>query len=205
MAKKIIGFLLLVLVGVWAAWRFVDRSYPIVNPQPRGKQIIAFGDSLTAGTGASDGHDYPAVLSQLIGVPVLNRGVPGDTTEAALARLENDVLGADPKIVIVCLGGNDSLQRLPSEKTFANLRRIIESIQDRGTLVVLAGVHSASWTDQFDPRFKKIAKEKGCVFVPNVLHGILDDPAKRSDQIHPNDDGYKMIAERIAVALRPYL
>jgi lysophospholipase L1-like esterase len=136
---------------------------------------------------------------------VFNRGVPGDTTDLALARLQPDVLDDDPRIVIVCLGGNDGLQGVPIDKTFANLMQIVESIQQRGALVVLVGVRSASVTDQYDKRFRALARQKGCVFVPNILRGILSDPSLRSDQIHPNDAGYRIIAQRIAEAVKPFL
>src|ERR1043166_1309803 len=126
MAKKISMIVPIIVIVGLLVWKLNHRAYPITNDPPHGANIIAFGDSLTAGVGASEGHEYPTVLSQLIGVPVINRGVPGDTTENALARLDNDVLSDDPRIVIICLGGNDTLQNLPSPHTFAHLRRMIE-------------------------------------------------------------------------------
>src|SRR5688572_26829809 len=103
MAKKIGIIAPLIVIAGLLIWKLSHRSYPITNNPPQGTAVIAFGDSLTAGVGASEGHEYPTVLSQLIGVPVINRGVPGDTTENALVRLENDVLSDDPRIVIICL------------------------------------------------------------------------------------------------------
>jgi lysophospholipase L1-like esterase len=144
-------------------------------------------------------------MSQLLGTEILNRGVPGDTTELALARLEKDVLNDEPRIVIVCLGGNDSLQGVAIDTTFGNLTRIIEAIQRQGAMVVLVGVRSASISDQYDKRFRHLARQKGCVFVPNILRGILSDPSLRSDQVHPNDAGYRIIAERIGEAVQPFV
>lgn len=186
-------------------WKLFFDSYPIVNATPEGSAIIAFGDSLTAGTGSTNGNDYPAVLGRRLGIEVLNRGVPGETSTDALLRLDRDVLQEDPRIVIVCLGGNDGLQRVPIDTTLRNLSTIIRSIQGRGALVILAGVRSATFTDQYHKPFRQLARETGCVFVPNILDDILGRPSRTSDQIHPNDAGYAIIAERIANAVEPYL
>jgi len=194
-----------ILLGLAGALCSCSGKYPIVNAEPRGSTVIAFGDSLTEGVGARDGNDYPAVLSQLLGVEVLNRGVAGETTTDAMRRLDEDVLNEDPRIVIVCLGGNDGIQKLPIETTFANLRQIIETIQQKGALVVLVGVRSATLTDQYGGHFQKLARETGCVLVPDILAGILSDPTKKSDPIHPNDAGYRLMAERIAEKLVPFL
>ena len=115
------------------------NHWDIRNAQPRGSRIIAFGDSVTAGHRLKAGEAYPERLAALIGKPVLNRGVSGETTAEALDRLERDVLAADPRIVIVCLGVNDMLRGLPPGPQFAALRRIVEGIQERGALVVLVG------------------------------------------------------------------
>jgi acyl-CoA thioesterase-1 len=205
MTNKVGAGALLVVLAAGVTWWLWPKSWPIVNAQPRGSAIIAFGDSLTAGTGAGDGNDYPTVLGRLLGVEVLNRGVPGDTTADAIKRLERDVLGEDPRIVIVCLGGNDGLQRLPMEATFENLRQIIQAIQREGALVVLVGVRSVSLADRYGGHFERLARDTGCVFVSDILAGILNDPSKKSDQIHPNDAGYRLMAERIAAAVRPFL
>jgi lysophospholipase L1-like esterase len=203
-ALRKILILLLILLAVAAIIRSVF-FWPITNRHPSGTNIIAFGDSLTYGTGAQPGQDYPTLLSEMIGQPVLNKGVPGDTTEDALKRLDKDVLKQDPKIVIVLLGGNDLLNRLPAETTFGNLRRIVSEIQDTGALVVLAGVDGPVFTTNLAPRFRKLARSMGCVYVKNVLSGILTDLSLKSDQVHPNSKGYRIIAERISRKIKPFL
>jgi lysophospholipase L1-like esterase len=189
---------LLLLVLAWLLW----PAKPPINLDSRGSNVIAFGDSLTSGYGASPGEDYPSHLSSLLGVPVINAGVSGDTTEGALARVDADVLANDPRIVIVGLGGNDFLRGVGIASTEANLRAIVKEIQRGGAMVVLLGFRFPSLGANYESMYERVAEEEGCLFVADVLDGILIDPALKSDQIHPNGRGYKLIAERVAGPLR---
>src|SRR5437763_16370406 len=107
-AIPLAAVVLLILVVAWPS-----PYAKVRNLDSRGANVFAFGDSLTAGYGAQAGQDYPSRLSALLGEPVLNAGVSGDTTESALARLDDAVLTRDPRIVIVGLGGNDFLGGVP--------------------------------------------------------------------------------------------
>ena len=125
--------LLLACAGGW--WMLRDapvEEYPITNLQPQGTKLIVLGDSLTSGVGASSGQGYVDELSRRLGVPILNRGRAGDTTSDALQRLRPDVLSQNPRVVVVLLGGNDILRKVPVEQTFANLRTIIQKTQEIG-------------------------------------------------------------------------
>lgn len=195
---------LTVLAGV-GIWRAFFSNWPITNHPPRGTNIVALGDSLTEGVGAPAGQGYVDVLARLAGQPILNRGVGGDTTGDALQRLERDVLDADPRIVIVLLGGNDLLQQQPAAEILGNLEKIITAIQARGAMVVLVGVQSPLFGGGLGRQLKSLARRTGCVYVPNVLKGILGNRRLMSDQIHPNAAGYQLIAERVFAALKPYL
>lgn len=197
--------LLLIAAGATAfvAWR--NRPAEIVNANPSGSNIIALGDSLTVGYGGTSGKDYVTLLSQKIGRPVLNRGVLGDTTADGLRRLDADVLAHDPQIVIIFLGGNDVLGRASIDQTFANLDAIVRRIQARGAMVVLVEFRPPTMGLEFGRRFKQLARERGCVRVPNVFHGIFTDPRMKSDQIHFNDRGYAVLADRIYEAMKPHL
>jgi len=185
------------VVAILAAW-VLWPSATAKNLDSRGANIIAFGDSLTAGYGAGSGEDYPSRLSAQINAPVINAGVSGDTTEAALARIEADVLTRDPRIVIVGLGGNDFLRQVPISTTEANLRAIVRRIQDAGAMVVLLGFDFPSFGPKYDDMYERVADEEGCLFVGDVLAGILRDPALKSDEIHPNARGYEKMAQRVA-------
>jgi acyl-CoA thioesterase I len=94
-----------------------DRFDDLRNIRSPGEAIICFGDSLTEGVGAGSGEDYPAVLSRELGRPVINAGRRGDTTAGALERVSDAVLSKNPRLVVVLLGGNDFLRRLPRQDT----------------------------------------------------------------------------------------
>ena len=168
------------------------------NLDSRGANIVAFGDSLTAGYGAQAGEDYPSRLSALIEQPVINAGVSGDTTGSALARLDNDVLTKDPRLVIVGLGGNDFLGGIPIDTTEANLRQIVEKIEGAGAMVVLLGFRFPSLSVDYAAMYQRVAKDERCLLVPRITKDILNDPKLKSDTIHPNARGYQLMAERIA-------
>ena len=183
------------------------RSWPITNAAPSGTNVIAFGDSLTQGYRLDPGQGWPEQLSAIVGKPILNRGVSGNTTGDALARLEDDVLAQDPRVVLVCLGGNDMLRRMPADQQFANLRAIVTRIQEKGALVIVIGTEGYKILSQVDygARYQALAKETGAVYVPDLMDGVLGDPALMLDQIHPNAKGYEKIARRIADEVGEYL
>ncbi|MDE2028133.1 MAG: arylesterase [Candidatus Omnitrophica bacterium] len=177
----------------------------IANRDSSGTTVVCFGDSLTAGYGAAAGHDYPSLLAQKIALPVINAGVSGNTTADALARLDTDVLSHNPKMVIITLGANDFFQNLPEKETLANMKKIIEAIKSHGAMVVWAEVRMGLWWDPYLKDFKGLAQREHILLIPNILRGIIDNPALKYDQIHPNDEGYKIMAKRIYNYIKSYL
>lgn len=202
--KKIV-LLLLGLLAILFGRGLLFQAPDIRNPEPAGRNIICFGDSLTYGAGASEGMDYPARLSQMIDAPVINAGVPGDTTADALARLERDVLARDPKMVLITLGGNDLKNGVDRERAFENLRIIVEAIQGAGALVVIGGVDIPFYGRGFAGAYRELAEKTGSVLIPNVFDGIMGKSDRMSDVIHPNDAGYAIMARRFYGAIEPYL
>lgn len=197
-------FLLLLIMSAVVlaclAWFFFAPEQEIVNHPPKNERIIAFGDSLVAGSGATAGKDFVSLLSKQLGRPITNLGVPGDTTADGLARITT-VIAKDPGTVILLLGGNDYLKRVPEEQTFANLRSIITKLQEQGALVVVLGVRGGILRDNFLDQFDALADETGVIYVPDVLEGIVRNEQFMSDTIHPNDTGYARIAKRVFEAL----
>lgn len=191
----------LAVVAIAAFLLWPSRYSRVKNLGSPGAAIIGFGDSLTAGYGASAGEDYPAVLSQRIGATVMNAGMSGDTTQSALARIDEAVLGANPRIVIVGLGGNDFLQGVPIATTEANLRTIVQRIQSSGAMVVLLGFSFPSLKADYAEMYERVADDEGALLVDGVMKGILTDQSLKSDEIHPNARGYALMAERIAPPL----
>jgi hypothetical protein len=134
--------------------------------------LVAFGDSLTSGTGVGSGRDYVSLLSNRTGVPIVNAGRSGDTTATALLRVEAAVLSRDPDIVIVFFGGNDLLQGVPVQRRIANITEIVERIRARGAAVIVVGLASGI-LDPFDGALAGIAVGTSSTLVPAVLDGIL--------------------------------
>lgn len=170
-----------------------------------GKNLIAFGDSLVEGVGASPGNDFVSLLSRRLNIQIINAGWSGDTSMSALARLEQDVLSQNPKIVIVLLGGNDAIRRIDPENTMSNLDTIIDKIHKRGAAVLLVGVRGGLFFDDFKKGFRKLAKEKGVFYVPDVIDDVFGHHELMYDSIHPNDAGYIIMADRIEPVLREIL
>jgi len=185
-------------VGVWA----LRSSEPTAARPTSGQGIVAFGDSLIEGRGAPPGEDAVSVLARRLNVRITNAGHSGDTTGAALARLDDDVISFNPRVVIVLLGGNDYLKRVPAEETFANLERIVTRIRQQGAAVILVGVGVGVMTDPYRARYEALARQTSAGLVPDILGGIVGHPGLMADSVHPNGRGYAMVADRIEPALR---
>ena len=164
--------------------------------------IVAFGDSLTYGTGAAESESYPAVLAQLIGRRVVRAGVPGEVTAQGLVRLPQVIEEHRPALVIVCLGGNDMLRKLDEAQIRSNLRQIIRTLRDRGIAVVLVGVPKPALLTSAAAFYSELAKEYRIPYEGKILNHIMHQLDLRSDAIHPNAKGYRRMAEAIAELLR---
>ena len=205
MTMKRVAIAVAAVVVLVIGYRLFLSSPSIRNAEPSGQNIICFGDSLTFGTGAQPDHSYPARLERLIGQPVINSGVPGDTTGRALDRLDSDVLAHSPRIVCITLGGNDLMGGVPEDEAFANLRTIVERIHRAGALVVVAGIELPLLDKGYGDGYRRLRRDTGCLLIPNVFEDVMGNPRLMADQIHPNAQGYEVIAERIARVLAPYL
>ena len=201
MKKLVMGLLLIPL----AAWYFFDTDPPVVDFPTAGQNIIAFGDSLVVGFGASSGNGFVAVLSNRLGHPIVNAGRNGDTTQTGLERLEQDVLSQDPRIVLLLLGGNDALRKVAVEETFDRLATMIDRIHQTGAGVVLVGVRGSLFGDRYEHAFEALAEAKQVNYVPDILRGIFGHPSLMADAIHPNNDGNLLMADRLESVLRELL
>ncbi len=186
-------------------------SLPLVGCGGKGPQvprlgandvILAFGDSLTYGTGALEHESYPAVLEQLTGRRVVGAGVPGEVTAQGLARLPAVIEEHSPRLVIVCLGGNDMLRKVNDAEITRNLRAIIKEIKGRGIAVVLVGVPKPALITSAPEFYTELAKEFGIPYESKVVTSVLYSPDMKSDAIHPNAKGYRKMAQAIADLLR---
>ena len=171
-------------------------------PLPADAVVLAFGDSLTFGTGASETESYPAQLARLTGRRVLREGVPGEVSAAGLERLPALLDEHRPRLLLLCHGGNDVLRRLPKDKAAENVRGMIRLAKERGIAVLLIGTPEIGLILTPPDFYAAIAKEFHIPYEGDVLTKILRDSTLKSDQVHPNAQGYRLMAERVAALLR---
>jgi acyl-CoA thioesterase I len=203
MKKSLLAILILALALILYGF-FKSADEEITNSASTGTTIVAFGDSLVAGVGAKTAGGFVGILSRELGVPILNLGVSGNTTTMAKERLD-EVFEHDPKVVLLLLGGNDFLRGVPAEETFKNLEEMISLIQSHGSMVLLLGVRNGLFFDEHEARFKWIAEKWGTAYVPDVLSGVMGHPELMSDSLHPNEAGYRIIANRVKPILTELL
>ncbi len=173
-----------------------DRPPPLPR-LPADAVVLAFGDSLTYGTGAGPEEAYPQVLQGLLGQRIVNAGIPGETSDEGLIRLPQLLTQNAPALVILCHGGNDLLRRYPPAETAGNLRKMIELAQAHGAAVVLVGVPQPGLSLTPPPFYGELAKEFALPYEGEILQDVLTDRSLKSDTVHPNAAGYRRLAEAL--------
>jgi len=186
---------LALLVGVLALC--ACEHSPHLSQLSADATVVAFGDSLTHGNGAPAGEAYPDVLAGLLGVPVINAGVPGETTSEGLARLPKVLEEDHPDLLILCEGGNDFLRRQDQTRLFANLRAMVVLAREAGAEVVLVGVPQLGLFLDTHPGYEQLAEELKLPYEGEIVAELLSDRDFKSDTIHPNVAGYRRMAEAI--------
>ncbi len=177
-------------------------SQPELPPLGPTAKILAFGDSLTFGTGATPGESYPAVLARLIGREVINAGIPGEVSADGLRRLPEILDRENPSLVLLCHGGNDIIQRLNPDQTTSNLRAMVQLCQARGIAVALLAVPGKNLQLKADPLYEQLAKELSIPSENILIPDILRQNALKADYVHPNAAGYNALAVGLADFLR---
>ncbi len=169
---------------------------------PANAVVLAFGDSLTFGTGAAEAESYPAQLETLIGRRVVRAGVPGEVTAAALERLPAAIDEYAPRLLILCIGGNDFLRRLGNAQAERNVRAMVQLAKSRGVDVFLIGTPELALLPSPPAFYETVAKDLKVPYEGGVITEVLKDASLKSDPIHPNARGYRVIAERVAERLK---
>lgn len=160
--------------------------------------ILAFGDSLTYGTGANhQTESYPAVLAELIGKTVINAGVPGESSREGLARIEKLLAEHQPELVLLCHGGNDLIRKLDTGALKQNLSRMIALTRDHGAQVVMLSVPKPGVFLKAAPLYREVADSEQVLLENDIIADIESETALKSDAIHPNAEGYRLLAEKI--------
>ena len=173
------------------------------SPLPAGTKVLALGDSLTAPHGVRPGEDWPTLLGQRTGWVVINGGVSGDTSGGALERLPALLDEHQPKLVLVTLGGNDMLRKMPQGQTVANLGRMLDLVGSRGAKAVLLATPKPSIAgavfNNLAPAefYAEVARDKNVPLIKDALPEVLSDTALKGDQLHPNAAGHARLGEKI--------
>jgi len=170
---------------------------PPLPPLAADAVILAFGDSLTYGTGAGESESYPAVLEKLVGRRVVNAGIPGELSETGLQRLPEILDREKPALLLLCHGGNDLLQKTNQSVTAGNLREMIRIAREKGVSVILLSVPMPDLSLAPPEYYAEIAKEYGTPIESKALPRILGKNSLKSDYIHPNAAGYRVLADSV--------
>lgn len=164
---------------------------------PQDALIVAFGDSLTAGTGVQPGQSYPAQLSSTLGRQVINAGIPGELSSEGLLRLPGVLDEYQPDLVILIHGGNDILQRKDQAITKENIRAMIKLIQRNQSQVVLLAVPELSLWGSTPELYQELADEYDLAINRNIISRLERDRSKKSDAVHFNTQGYADMASAV--------
>ena len=177
-------------------------SYPRLPKLDANAVVLAFGDSLTFGTGATPAEAYPAALERLIGRKVVAAGVPGEVSSEGLERLPRVIEEARPALLILCHGGNDFLRKLGEDTAAANVRAMARLAQQQGVAVMLVATPKPGFGVSKVRFYEEIGKELAIPVETEVLADVLTSNKLKSDLVHPNAEGYRRIAEAVAKVLK---
>jgi len=203
---------LILIIGILVSVAACHHRQPAYVPLPETSNIVILGDSLTYGTGAAEGQGYASRLASSTGWNVINAGVPGNTSSDALARLPQllaDHESGAQKIdfLIIELGGNDFLKHVPETETVSNLKEILAQAKARHIQAALLAIPNfslmgAAFGSLSDhPLYAQLAKETDTPLIKDVFTEVLAKNSLKSDQIHPNAEGYRLVESKLRDAL----
>ena len=181
------------------------------------RRIVVLGDSIAAGYGVEASEAFPSVLQTFIEddkfpFEVVNAGVSGETTAGGARRIDW-LLKRRVDVLVIELGGNDGLRGIPPETTRRNLETIVTKARAKNPeiKIVLAGMQifqnmGKGYVEQFQKNYEELAKKHDLAFVPFLLDGVGGiEEMNQDDQIHPNPQGHRKVAENVWAVLKPVL
>lgn len=181
-----------------------EHQLPVI---PAGSTVLILGDSLSYGTGATKGEDYPTLLAHNTGWQIVNAGVPGDTTEQGLARLPDLLAEHQPRLLMIELGGNDFLKKVPIAQTEKNLKAIIEQAKQHQIRTLLIAIPDyqpvkAAFGGLTDHAlYAKLSEETQTPLIEDVFSPVLSKNALKADYVHPNAAGYRQVEAQLRDSL----
>jgi acyl-CoA thioesterase-1 len=200
-------------------WRWMLVSVlvlAVAAPAVADPKVVCLGDSLTEGYEVSGREAFPALVAERLqargwpDIEVVNAGVSGSTSASAVSRLRWQLRG-DPDVVVLALGANDGLRGIDTEATKKNLAEAIDIARTENVIVLLAGMkmppnYGSDYTKAFEGLFDELAREKDVALIPFLLDGVAARAELNlADGIHPNPDGYSVIADTVIEHLLPLL
>ncbi len=189
-----------------------DKGYQY-PPLPATANVLILGDSLTYGTGAAEGEDYANLLASSTGWNVMNAGVPGNTSLQGLERLP-EYLAAHASgqqkidLLLIALGGNDFLRHVPQSQIVENLKAMLMQAKVHGiqtaliAIPELSPVGAAFGTLSDHPLYARLAEETNTPLLSGIFTEALAKNSLKADPIHPNADGYQVVAARLQQGLQ---
>lgn len=183
------------------------RKNPLEISLTNGREtvLVCFGDSLTSGEGAGHGKSYPDNLKNYLDIKIINSGVSGDTTSQAKKRFQKDVAEYNPDIVIIELGANDYFSGIPAEETGNNLRYMVDKLSNRGAIVFIAKFFpdksivsfiKSKDKKKYDKIYKELASIENVFLIEDIWGEAWSKPKYMSDRVHPNNQGYEIMAKQ---------
>ena len=197
-------YIMMVILVVLALLTLTEKETNHVK-LTKNDTILALGDSLTYGLGANPSESYPALLSQMTGLRVINAGINGETSKEGLERLPKLLEDPSVKLMILFFGGNDIMQRRSMEELKQNLKTMIQMAKQKQIDVLLVSVPNISLFGLSPlPLYEEVAEEENIPLLSGMLADILSQPSLKTDHIHPNASGYEKMAERIYETLKEH-
>jgi acyl-CoA thioesterase-1 len=216
--------LLFGLVSVWVACKEPEQSQQNVKskrqskneitPDEPARNILFFGNSLTAGYGVEPEDAFPYIIqkqldSLVLPYQVINAGLSGETTAGGVGRIEW-VLREPVAIMILELGGNDGLRGIDPGESMKNLQEIIDLAQAKYSdiQIIISGMEAPpnmgqEYVTVFRSIFRELSQVNDLPLIPFLLEGVGGEPELNlPDGIHPNERGHKIVAENVWAVLK---
>ena len=184
------------------------KKTPKAAAVPAGATVLALGDSLTQGVGASADACYPSLLAERTGWKVVNAGISGETSKQIADRLPGLLDEHGPSLAILCAGGNDWLQRRSEQVVQGEITRMLQLCKARATPVLLVAVPELSLSAALTGRMKDhsiyqtLAKDNRVALLADAWSEVLGNSALRADQVHANAAGYARFTELLVAHAR---
>lgn len=159
--------------------------------------LLAFGDSLTYGTGANPSASYPSRLAEHLDMRVVNAGVPGETSKEGLLRLPSLLQEHQPALVIICHGGNDILRGMPMPSLETALREMISLVRNSGADAVMLAVPGRNLVMNPPDLYRRVADDMEVPIDAETLPALVRNRSMKSDRVHLNDAGYARLADAL--------